>query len=51
MAQHYIMLMRFTDQGIRNVKDTRKHAEAEKSEAEKLGFKFTVIGHLANMME
>ena len=42
MAQHYIMLMRFTDQGIRNVKDTRKRAEAEKSEAEKLGFKFTV---------
>jgi uncharacterized protein with GYD domain len=42
MAQHYIMLMRFTDQGIRNVKDTIGRAEAEKSEAEKLGCKFTV---------
>jgi uncharacterized protein with GYD domain len=42
MAQHYIMLMRFTDQGIRNVKDTTRRAEAEKSEAEKLGCKFTV---------
>ena len=42
MAQHYIMLMRFTDQGIRNVKDTLRRAEAEKSEAEKLGCKFTV---------
>jgi uncharacterized protein with GYD domain len=42
MAQHYIMLMRFTDQGIGNVKDTLRRAEAEKSEAEKLGCKFTV---------
>ncbi len=42
MAQHYIVLMRFTDQGIRNVKDTIGRAEAEKSEAEKLGCKFTV---------
>src|ERR687892_1428518 len=42
MAQHYIMLMRFTDQGIRNVRDTTRRAEAEKSEAEKLGCKFTV---------
>ena len=42
MAQHYIMLMRFTDQGIRNVKDTTRRAEAEKREAEKLGCKFTV---------
>ena len=42
MAQHYIMLMRFTDQGIRNVKDTKRRAEAEKNEAEKLGCKFTV---------
>jgi uncharacterized protein with GYD domain len=41
MAQHYIRLMRFTDQGIRNVKDTTRRAEAEKSEAEKLGCKFT----------
>jgi uncharacterized protein with GYD domain len=36
------MLMRFTDQGIKNVKDTTKRAEAEKSEAEKIGVKFTV---------
>ena len=42
MAQHYVMLMRFTDQGIRNVKDTSTRAETEKSEAEKLGCKFTV---------
>ena len=42
MAQHYVMLMRFTDQGIRNVKDTSRRAAAEKSEAEKLGCKFTV---------
>jgi uncharacterized protein with GYD domain len=42
MAQHYIVLMRFTDQGIRNVKDTIGRAEAEKSEAEKLGCEFTV---------
>ena len=34
--------MRFTDQGIRNVKDTIGRAQAEKSEAEKLGCKFTV---------
>ena len=36
------MLMRFTDQGIRNVKDTIGREEVEKSEAEKLGCKFTV---------
>ena len=36
------MLMRYTDQGIRNVKDTTRRAAAEKSEAEKLGCKFTV---------
>jgi uncharacterized protein with GYD domain len=34
--------MRFTDQGIRNVKDTTRRADAEKSEAEKIGGKFTV---------
>ena len=43
MVQHYIILARFTDQGIRNVKDTTRRAEAaKKSEAEKLGCKFTV---------
>jgi uncharacterized protein with GYD domain len=33
----YIMLMRFTDQGIRSVKDTVKRAEAFKETAKKLG--------------
>jgi uncharacterized protein with GYD domain len=42
MAQHYIRLMRFTDQGIRNIKDTTRRAETEKSEAEKIGGKFTI---------
>ena len=42
MAQLYIILMQYTDQGIKNVKDTIERAEAEKSEAEKLGCKFTV---------
>jgi uncharacterized protein with GYD domain len=41
MAQHYIMLMRFTDQGIRNVKDTTRRADAVRREAEKIGGKFT----------
>jgi uncharacterized protein with GYD domain len=42
MAQHYIILIRFTDQGIRNVKDTTRRADAARSEAEKVGAKFTV---------
>jgi uncharacterized protein with GYD domain len=33
----YITLMRFTDQGIRSVKDTTKRAEAFKETAKKLG--------------
>jgi uncharacterized protein with GYD domain len=33
--------MRWTEQGIRNFKDTIKRAEAAKSEAEKTGGKFT----------
>ena len=33
----YIVLVNFTDQGIRNVKDTRKRAEAFKETAKKLG--------------
>jgi uncharacterized protein with GYD domain len=32
----YILLSRFTDQGIRNVKDTTKRAEAFKETARKL---------------
>jgi uncharacterized protein with GYD domain len=41
MTQRYIILMRWTEQGIRNVKDTIKRAEAAKCEAEKIGGKFT----------
>lgn len=37
---HYIILFNFTDQGIRNVKDTIKRAEAFKSAVEKAGGKF-----------
>ncbi len=33
----YITLMTFTDQGIRNVRDTVKRAEAFKEHAQKLG--------------
>ncbi|MGA7327559.1 MAG: GYD domain-containing protein [Rhodomicrobium sp.] len=33
----YIMLAKFTDQGIRNVKDTVKRAEAFKEKAQKHG--------------
>lgn len=33
----YIVLAHFTDQGIRNVKDTPKRAEAFKTMAQKLG--------------
>jgi uncharacterized protein with GYD domain len=42
MAQHYIILARFTDQGIRNIKDTTRRADAAKSEAERIGGKFTI---------
>ena len=42
MAQHYIMLIRFTDHGIRNIKDTTRRADAAKREAEKIGGKFTI---------
>jgi uncharacterized protein with GYD domain len=42
MAQRYIVLFRWTDQGIRNVKDTTRRAEAAKGEAEKIGGKLTV---------
>ena len=37
----YITLLQFTDQGIRNVKDTIKRAEAGKESAAKMGVKFT----------
>jgi uncharacterized protein with GYD domain len=42
MAQHYIMLIRFTDQGMKNIKDTTRRADAARSEAERIGGKFTV---------
>ena len=42
MVQHYIILIRFTNQGIRNVKDTTRRADAARSEAERIGGKFTV---------
>ena len=42
MVQHYIILIRFTDQGIRNIKDTTRRADAARSEAERIGGKFTV---------
>jgi uncharacterized protein with GYD domain len=35
----YVSLIQFTDQGIRNIKDTVKRGEAAKGEAEKMGVK------------
>ena len=42
MVQQYIMLLRWTEQGIRNFKDTTGRADAEKSEAERIGGKLTL---------
>jgi uncharacterized protein with GYD domain len=42
MVERYIILIQFTDQGIRIVKDTTRRAEAARSAAEKMGGKFTV---------
>jgi uncharacterized protein with GYD domain len=39
----YIALSSFTDQGIRNVKDTTKRADAVKEAAKKLGVNMTQI--------
>lgn len=36
---HYVMLLKFTDQGIRNVKDTTKRATAFQEMAGKMGAK------------
>jgi uncharacterized protein with GYD domain len=41
MAQRYILLMRWADQGIRNFKDTIARTEVARSKAEKIGGKFT----------
>lgn len=38
---NYICLLQFTDQGIRNIKDTTKRAEAATAQAEKMGAKIT----------
>jgi uncharacterized protein with GYD domain len=35
----YVSLVQFTDQGIRNVKDTIKRSEAAMADAEKMGMK------------
>src|SRR5213083_1458460 len=35
----YVSLIQFTDQGIRNIKDTVKRGDAAMAEAEKLGVK------------
>jgi len=37
----YVCLLQFTEQGIRNVKDTIKRAAAATAEAEKMGAKVT----------
>lgn len=42
MPQHYIILIRLTEQGIRNIKDTTRRADAARREAERIGGKFTV---------
>jgi uncharacterized protein with GYD domain len=36
---NYICLIRFTEQGIRNIKDTVKRGDAAVAEAEKMGMK------------
>ena len=40
---NYIALLQFTDQGIRNVKDTAKRAANATAAAAKLGVKFTEL--------
>jgi uncharacterized protein with GYD domain len=35
----YVILIQFTDQGIRNIKDTVKRGDAASAEAEKMGMK------------
>ena len=43
---HYIILFNFTEQGIRNIKDLKKRAEAFKSAVEKAGGKFVTDSFL-----
>ncbi len=40
---HYILLINWTDQGVRNVKDSPKRAEAAKQAAEKAGGKLQIF--------
>ena len=40
---HYVMLLKFTDQGIRDVKDTTKRAAAFKDMAGKMGAKLNTL--------
>jgi uncharacterized protein with GYD domain len=40
---HYILLVNWTDQGVRNVKDSAKRAEAARSMAEKAGGKLQLF--------
>jgi uncharacterized protein with GYD domain len=40
--QYYIMLLRWTEQGIRDFKDTTRRVAAAKSEAERIGGNITV---------
>lgn len=40
---HYVMLLRFTDQGIRNVKDTTQRAAAAQKMAGQMGAKIHTI--------
>src|ERR1035441_7486054 len=40
---HYVMLLKFTDQGIRNVKDTTKRAAAFSETASKMGAKINTF--------
>ena len=42
MVQQYITLIRWTDQGIRNAKDTTRRTDAAKREAERIRGKLTV---------
>ena len=39
----YVSLLQFSDQGVRNVKDTSKRSEAATAEAEKMGVKIINI--------
>ena len=39
---NYIFLLKFTDQGIKNVKDSPKRAEAARRDAERIGGRLTI---------